>query len=94
VTLALLVSVPVLGALSVNRLMELALARRPFSRRSSSSIGGRISAAVPDLNAAGALFLLLIPVACDLLWTRAAAGGGSHAAVLRRALADRIALGA
>ena len=71
VTLALLVSVSALGALSVNRLMELALARPPFltsivelHRRL------RISAAVPDLNAAGALFLLLIPVACDLLWTR------------------------
>ncbi len=71
VTLALLVSVSVLGALSVNRLMELALARPPvltsiveLHRRL------RISAAVPDLNAAGALFLLLIPVACDLLWTR------------------------
>jgi len=71
VTLALLVSVSVLGALSVNRLMELALARPPvltsiveLQRRL------RISAAVPDLNAAGALFLLLIPVACDLLWTR------------------------
>jgi O-antigen ligase len=71
VTLALLVSVSVLGALSVNRLVELALARPPvltsiveLHRRL------RISAAVPDLNAAGALFLLLIPVACDLLWTR------------------------
>ena len=71
VTLALLVSVSALGALSVNRLMELALARPPvltsiveLHRRL------RISAAVPDLNAAGALFLLLIPVACDLLWTR------------------------
>jgi O-antigen ligase len=66
---ALVVSVAAVGVFSVNRLIEVAVRHPPFLRalfEYASTL--RISTLFPDVNAAGALFLLTIPVACSLLW--------------------------
>jgi hypothetical protein len=71
---ALVLSVAAVGALSVNRLAEVAI-RHPPILPALFEYGRtlRISTLFPDVNAAGALFLLAIPIACSLLsraWNR------------------------
>jgi O-antigen ligase len=66
---ALVVSVAAVGVFSVNRLIEVAVRHPPFLRALFEYARTlRISALFPDVNAAGALFLLTIPLACSLLW--------------------------
>jgi O-Antigen ligase len=76
---ALLVSVAATGALNVYRLFEIALRHPPFPE-SIVEVHRlvRISATFPDLNAAGAFFLLVLPSAiCALGDSRVRALGAS-----------------
>jgi O-antigen ligase len=68
---ALLAATAALGILSVNRLLEIALRRPPFlSALAEFHHHIRLSPVVPDVNAASALFLLMLPIAFDLLRER------------------------
>ncbi len=65
---ALIVSVAALGALNVNRLIEAAL-RRPRFLPALVELHQttRINTTFPDLNAAGAVFVLMLPIAIALV---------------------------
>ncbi len=68
---ALLLSVAALGALNVNRLIEAALRRPPFLQSLIALHQTlRINTTFTDVNAAGAVFVLMIPVSFALLGVR------------------------
>jgi hypothetical protein len=68
---ALVISVAAVGALNVNRLVEVAARRPPFlTSLITLHHNLRISAVFADVNAAGALFLLTIPLAFGFFWRR------------------------
>ncbi len=68
---ALVLSVAALGALNVNRLIEAALRRPPFLEALVDlHQTRRINTTFTDVNAAGALFVLMIPVALGLVGVR------------------------
>ena len=71
VTSAVLLSVAAVGLLNVNRLIEIALRYPPFlTSLSEFHHRLRISAMFADVNAAGALFLLVLPAAFGALADR------------------------
>ena len=68
---ALVLSVGALGALNVNRLIEAALRRPPFLEALVHlHQTRRINTTFTDVNAAGALFVLMIPIAVGLVSVR------------------------